>query len=521
MNATETDARAPQAADSGPGLPARAFDRLLRNNDQFREQLQLTVHRMGLSGTGKRLLVIGCGGGAAVQGVPEEAPGWRVVAVDESHELTRHANEENWPANYWFVTATLSTLEDTLARHGLQGRFDAVLVVFQMRLQRNLDDTLAFLRELLVPGGPLAVHEYSVRGNRQARNRWALTALGYLGRIRSHGRVPGMTEYLWRSVVRFESVADFKDRLRRARFTDLRVQTFGGRQEHVLHTFLARAPTDEPGAGGADDLDLPYTDAPAPGRVRGRVPVPRGGEPRELFTHDPGPSTDALADPDAATPPSGLRAVPPIPDRSPEEPGSPQDGAEDPRPAPGTARVEPARRVAALPEDGPADHEPYDLDDDLDGDLDGDVLDDGPAERAEHVTEPSPRPRPVEPRPRAESAAAPSPSPRPHPRPEPTVESGPSPQPSPDSQPRPEPVSGSEPSPAPSPSSQRRIEPEPRVPVDREPREQEPAEEGPPTPLRDEHPAPAKRGLLGRRKAKPDPEKPWLPRAERERNSDD
>jgi len=375
VNATDTDTRAPQADGGGPGLPARAFDRLLRDSDLFREQLQLTVHRMGLSGTGKRLLVIGCGGGAAVQGVPEEAPGWRVVAIDESHELTRHANEENWPSNYWFLTATLNTLEDTLLRHNLQGRFDAVLVVFQMRQQRNLDDTLAFLRELLVPGGPLAVHEYSVRGNRDARNRWRLTVLGYLARIRSHGRVPGMTEFLWRSVTRFDSVGEFRERLQRARFTDVRVQTFGGRQEHVLHTFLARAPSDEPGAGGADDLGLPYTDAPVPGqRVRGRVVLPRSRETPELTRptdewDEPRQDWASSADPEADTPPDGSPAVPPRPSPLPRQPHL--EVVEEPR----VDRREPEppapRRVAAtLPADVPADDEPYDLDDDLDDDLD-------------------------------------------------------------------------------------------------------------------------------------------------------
>ncbi|MCF7551115.1 trans-aconitate 2-methyltransferase [Pseudonocardia sp. WMMC193] len=348
MNATETDTRAQPHAADGSGQPARAFDRLLRNNPTFREQLQLSVHRMGLTGTGKRLLIIGAGSGAAVQGVPEEAPGWRVVAVDESHELTRHAQSEDWPPDYWFVTATLYNLGDALARRNLPGPFDAILVAYEMRHQRNLDDTLAYLRDLLVPGAPLAVHEYSVRGNRAARRTWAATCLAYLARIRTHGRVPGMGEYLWRSVTRFDSVTEFRERLGRARFTDIRVQTFGGRMEHVLHTFLARAPVHDD-RGGPDDLGLPFTDAPAPRGprpgpgVRGRVvlPAPRAvpeppsdGEPRSAGPVGP---LGADADPEAETPPQGLRAVPDPPaagfSSAPGEAAGPEAGRA-PEPAP-------------------------------------------------------------------------------------------------------------------------------------------------------------------------------------------
>jgi ubiquinone/menaquinone biosynthesis C-methylase UbiE len=354
VNATETDTRAQPQAGDGPSLPARAFDRLLRNNETFREQLQLTVHRMGLTGTGKRLLIIGAGSGAAVQGVPEEAPGWRVVAVDESDELTRHAQSEDWPPDYWFLTATLYNLGAVLARRNLPGPFDAVLVVYEMRHQRNLDDTLAYLRELLKPGAPLAVHEYSVRGNREARWTWATTCLAYLTRIRSHGRVPGMSEYLWSSVRRFDSVGEFRARLDRARFTDVRVQTFGGRMEHVLHTFLARAPVTRDSA--PDDLGLPLTDTPRPGPgVRGRVRLP---EPRdELLTHRPTAAVDldSAATVDSSemeTPPQGMRVVDPVT----EDLGEQARVEEPPRPQRSEVRVV----------EGPDELDPFDLDDDED-----------------------------------------------------------------------------------------------------------------------------------------------------------
>jgi ubiquinone/menaquinone biosynthesis C-methylase UbiE len=254
-----TDTSVPEtvlpAADTALDQPARAFDRIVRTSDAYRAQLRTTIHRMGLTGRKRTLLVLGCGSGAPVQGVVDEAPGWKVVALEESAELVGMARREPWPPDYWFLHGTLGTLDEVLRAEGIEPRFDAILVVFQMRHQRNLDDTLDYLLELLEPGAPLAVHEYSVRGDRAARLRWTAACwLDYLPRIRMRGRVPGMASFLWHSVLRFDSARTFKERMEVSGFTDVRVQTVGGWQEHVLYTFLGRKPEDE-GDEPLDDLD--------------------------------------------------------------------------------------------------------------------------------------------------------------------------------------------------------------------------------------------------------------------------
>jgi SAM-dependent methyltransferase len=327
---------------AGQGQPARAFDRLLGENAAFADHLKTTVHRMGLApDSGKRLLVLGCGSGVVVKGVQRDAAGWKVVAFDESHALAQQAQiRGDWPADYWFLTGTFGTLEGALAEHGLSGRFDAVLVVFQMRHQRNLDDTLEYLKDLLEPGGTLAVHEYAVRGRPGSRWRWAARCwLDYLPRIRARGATPGIVDFLWGSVLRFDGAAEFAERLRTARYTDVRAQTFGGRQEHVLYTFLARAPKDGPRREILDEGAEPPPVVPPQ--------VPRGGG--ELFTH----SEWADADPEAATPAEGIRPVPPA--------------ASAPRPTP-TPRPQPS----------PQAREDDDIDLDDDGDLDSPDLPDHP-----------------------------------------------------------------------------------------------------------------------------------------------
>jgi ubiquinone/menaquinone biosynthesis C-methylase UbiE len=282
-----TDTSAPEtvlpAADTALDLPARAFDRIVRSSDAHRAQLRTTIHRMGLSGRKRTLLVLGCGSGAPVQGVVDEAPGWKVVAVDESVELVGMARRLDWAPDYRFLHGTLGTLDDALRAEGIEPRFDGILVVFQMRHQRNLDDTLDYLLELLKPGAPLAVHEYSVRGDRAAQLRWAAACwLDYLPRIRMRGRVPGMASFLWHSVRRFDSATMFKERLEVAGFTDVRVQTVGGWQEHVLYTFLGRKPEDEDdepldeldsGDAGADSWADRGTDTPP--AASAPVPPPR------------------------------------------------------------------------------------------------------------------------------------------------------------------------------------------------------------------------------------------------------
>jgi ubiquinone/menaquinone biosynthesis C-methylase UbiE len=49
-------------------------------------------------------------------------------------------------------------------------------------------------------------------------------------------------DYLWHSVLRFDSVEEFTDRLWRAGFVDVEVRTVPGWQHGILHTFRAKAP---------------------------------------------------------------------------------------------------------------------------------------------------------------------------------------------------------------------------------------------------------------------------------------
>jgi len=111
---------------------------------------------------------------------------------------------------------------------------------------RNVPDPdvcLRRLRDILVPGGRIAFHEYSVRDSRRATWLWNAVCLGVIvpgGLVTA--RETRIYDYLRRSVNAFDGVRAFEARLRRAGFDDVRTEEVDGWQRGIVHTFLARRP---------------------------------------------------------------------------------------------------------------------------------------------------------------------------------------------------------------------------------------------------------------------------------------
>jgi hypothetical protein len=76
-----------------------------------------------------------------------------------------------------------------------------------------------------------------------------------MGRLRAGSGE--LYRYLWRSVLEFDGVGELRERLNRAGFDDVRVQTVPGWQQHIVHTVLGRKP-------GGDVVDPALTVAPTP-----------------------------------------------------------------------------------------------------------------------------------------------------------------------------------------------------------------------------------------------------------------
>lgn len=233
-------AAVPAAFDAG----AASYDRLVAANPGYHEHLRLSAHRMGLPGCaargrGLRILDAGCGTGASTAALLTYAPDAEIVAVDASAGMLAAAAAKPWSATVRFVH---SRVED-LAGAGVGGPFDAVFAAYLLRNLPDPDTQLTAFRDLLRPGGILAVHEYSVRDSAVATAVWNVVCGAVvipLGRLRTGDAA--LYRYLRRSVNTFDGAERFRNRLRACGFTDVRSATMPGWQRDIVHTFLARRP---------------------------------------------------------------------------------------------------------------------------------------------------------------------------------------------------------------------------------------------------------------------------------------
>jgi ubiquinone/menaquinone biosynthesis C-methylase UbiE len=220
---------------------AAAYDRLVGANPGYHAHLLLSAQRMRIPNRGKglRLLDAGCGTGASTAALLSVAPEAEIVAVDASKGMLEAARAKDWPASVRFVHAPV----EQLAEHGVTGPFDGILAAYLIRNVDDRDGQLRRFREMLCPGGTLAVHEYSVRDSRAATRVWHAVCWSIIipaGWWRT--RDTTLYRYLWRSVLAFDGAARFRRRLADAGFTAVHGETVPGWEANIVHTFLADAP---------------------------------------------------------------------------------------------------------------------------------------------------------------------------------------------------------------------------------------------------------------------------------------
>ncbi len=225
------------AFDAGAG----AYDRLVGGNPGYHAHLRRSALRLRLPARGKglRLLDAGCGTGASTAALLAVAPEADIVAVDASQGMLEVALAKRWPPSVRFV----HTPVEELAEHDVTAPFDAILAAYLLRNLADPDMGLRQFRALLRPGGTLAVHEYSVRDSRAARQVWHAVCWSIIipaGWWRT--RDTTLYRYLWRSVLGFDGAEKFRRRLRDPRFTAVYSETKPGWQADIVHTFLGEAP---------------------------------------------------------------------------------------------------------------------------------------------------------------------------------------------------------------------------------------------------------------------------------------
>lgn len=194
-----------------------------------------------------RLADLGCGSGASTRALlrAAEAAGARpeVVGVDASAGMLTQARAKRWPAGVRFAHGFAQQLGGSRAAWGLAEPVSGVLAAYLFRNVAERDEVLTGVHDLLVDDGTLVVQEYSVAGRPAAQLIWTLVC--WLVVIPLSLATSGRTllyRYLWRSVLDFDSVTAFTDRLHAAGFTDVEVRTVRGWQRGILFTFRARRP---------------------------------------------------------------------------------------------------------------------------------------------------------------------------------------------------------------------------------------------------------------------------------------
>lgn len=218
---------------------AAGYDRFTAANPGYHAQLRRSARRLRLphAGAGLRILDLGCGTGASTAALLRAAPRAHVTAVDASRGMLEHARAKRWPPGA--VRFVHSPVED-LARAGVSGPFDAVFAAYLFRNLADAGEVLGSVRELLAPGGRLAVHEYTLSGAGAHRVLWTALCRGGLIPVASLCGDGRLYRHLWRSVLDFDTAGGFRDRLRTAGFEQVRVLPATGWQWGVVHTFTAR-----------------------------------------------------------------------------------------------------------------------------------------------------------------------------------------------------------------------------------------------------------------------------------------
>lgn len=217
---------------------ARSYDLLTGANPGYRRHLRMSAERLGAR-PGDRLLDLCCGTGLSTRALCDAYPDATVVGLDASPRMLQRAQGKVWGPRVTFV---LGDAMDPAAA-GVAGPFDGILMAYGIRNVPDPDLCLHRAFDLLSPGGAIAIHEYSVADSVRARTVWNAVTLSVIipGGLMTSGST-AIYRYLRRSVLEFDGVGAFEERLRRAGFAEVHTLPMDGWQRGVVHTFVGRRP---------------------------------------------------------------------------------------------------------------------------------------------------------------------------------------------------------------------------------------------------------------------------------------
>lgn len=226
---------------------ADRYDLLTSKNPGYVDHLRRSAARLDLPAGGAGLVLVDlcCGTGLSTAALAECYPAATVVGLDASAGMLAEARAKPWREGVSFVLGDAMDPAPVLSAAGvdLAAGVDGILMAYGIRNVPDPDTCLARLLALLAPCAPVCFHEYSVAGSIRARATWTAVAWGIIipgGLITS--RHTRLYRYLWRSVLEWDGVGAFEQRLTRAGFADVRTEPHDGWQHGIVHSFLARRP---------------------------------------------------------------------------------------------------------------------------------------------------------------------------------------------------------------------------------------------------------------------------------------
>lgn len=229
---------------------AARYDLMTGLNPGYHRHLRRAAQAMQewIAGSGRptSILDVGCGSGASTRALlsafARQSEQLKVIGVDASVGMLQQARAKRWPSTVSFARICAEQLRDHAESHGLN-EVDGIFAAYLFRNVTDPDRVARQTLELLRPGGTLVVQEYSVADSRPARWIWTAVCRGLVVPLSAVlGGHPQLYRYLWHSVLQFDSLNVFCQRLVTAGYVDVQVSTPPGWQRGILHTIRARRP---------------------------------------------------------------------------------------------------------------------------------------------------------------------------------------------------------------------------------------------------------------------------------------
>jgi len=222
---------------------ARRYDLATLMSQGYSKDLQRSVKLMNLKGN-EFMLDLCCGTGKSTKHCLDAVPNGKVLAIDYSSGMLDVAianfSSQIREGRCQFLEQDVMNLDQK------DNSVDAIFMAYGIRNMPDYDKCLQNLFRILKPGGTIAFHEFSLNEGLFYRVYWKVLGYGLI--IPFSALLTGnltIFTYLIKSVLGFPSPSKFKDLLTKSGFE--RVAHFPQQswRKLILHTFVAKKPTDQ------------------------------------------------------------------------------------------------------------------------------------------------------------------------------------------------------------------------------------------------------------------------------------